>query len=327
MGRMFLLLALIVVGGRAFAVDPAGPVCGEAGASSAYFLIAPEQVGEASLFFQRLHDNYFKDKQPFMPVVGWRNVVERYYDDRNLRLLKTNQELILTEQVNLPRYRSRRELVTYRDHSTDPPTKFEFEARRYNKKLTPLDKHPLFGKVQRKARPDLITKLALADDAQAIQIVASVEVSHDEIVYLIQHFGVPTASISIDKFHIASFGVPNTHTLVKFELLPQARSHLSDLETSELTGMYCTAINEFRTQFPGLTAVPEFGYRSYHRLALETLPARDLFRRYPLLYGIGQVVVLTVIGFMILYLLFGRYRPLARYRSLSTNSGGALHEK
>jgi len=311
----------------AFSKNNSDSVCGDKKFLSSYFLVEASDVGAVSLFFQQLYENYFEEKTSYTGVVGRRKRVEKYFDVRDFPVLADEKELLLVTDENLPTYRVGRETVIFRDNGITPAKVRLFEVKRYNKKTTPLDKHLLFGRVKRKERPDLLKELSGIGQYPSDSFIENLHVNHEEVVYLVRHFGVPVAAVTLDKFHIANYGLPNTSTQIKFERFSGAESHLTVQELNELDDLFCNAINDFHKQFPGLRRLNWIGYKDYQQIANGLLPTRTYFRNNPLLFTLGQIVILSFIGFIILYLFIGRHSLRDNYRNQFTGNNQNNYDK
>ena len=285
--------------------------------NNVYYLVEPEKVTGVSLFFKNLFNDDFENIEPFTSRVGNRNRIVNYYDTRLTSIMNTGHELYHTKDENLPDYRSGREKIIYRENKSSPGFNSSYEVRRYNKKATALDKHPLFGKIRRKERYLLLDQLKQLDDFELSSLTRHMTVEHEELVFLVSHFSSHTAAVILDKFHISNFGLPNTHTLLKFEIYPDQMKQLVAQEVYGLNRAMCNLTQQFQEKFPSIKPLNTFGYQQYIHLANLQLPSRIYFQRYPWLFTLGQILVLLFIGFLILYLLLGRYKHAKHYRQVS----------
>ena len=303
------------------ASDTNNAFCESSEFSSRYFLLEANDVGLVSTFFGSFFEQYFQDFDPFLSKSGERSRIERYFDSRDLDLHENDAELVLIVDKNLPSYRAGRERIVFRDEING--VKFEFEVKKYNKKISAFDKHALFGKVRRKDRQMLIDKLKSIGLSSVNQVDETLQVNHEELVVLFSHFGTHLAEISLDKFHISNFGLPNTYTLLKFEIFKEKLSGLKANEKKQLNSAFCDLVNDFQHKFSSLKPVGSFGYEQYTDLANKLLPSRSFYQRYPVAFEFGQIFVLVLIGFLILYLFLGRYSQGVSYRE--SNSGKNLN--
>ena len=272
-----------------------------------YYEVELSEVPATSVFFNQMRDKYFGETTNISGIVGNRTRSIVYYDSDTLDLLNNNSELYYVVDEQIPNYRTSRETIIYRRSLTTRGKQQVFEAKKYNRKSVPLDKHPLFGRVKRRERADLITSLSEFNENPAEQIKAVLEVKHEEVVYLFTRFGTTYGEIVLDKFHISSYGVPNTFTSLRFELFADKIYQLTDDEQHTITNMFCNTMLGFQNQFPSMRGVAQFNYADYFKLAIELLPTRMFFHRYPVVFQLGQIIILTVISFLVLYLLVGRY--------------------
>lgn len=327
MSQLLFALVLMCVVNSALSKADNDTRCDNAGFSSSYYLLDDSDIGAVSRYFQQMEDAYFKDLQDFTGSIGHQQRVETYFDYLDLRILKNNQELLIAVNENLPGYRVEREWVTHRDNSKSPASIRQYEVKRYNKKRSSLDKHPLFGRIKRKERPQLTNELNRLEEGSPDNLVKTLQIEHDEIVYLITHYGYPYAAVTLSKFYIASYGLPNTSTLLKIEKYDDAEKNLNTKERSNLNRVLCQVNQGVRHQFPNLQPVAWFGYADYQQIASKLMPTRDVFVRHPVVYTLGQIIVLSFMGFLIIYLLIGRYEKRENYRKIMLNNDQERDEK
>ena len=285
------------------------------GFMSQYYFIGVNDIAGVSLFFKGMPDVYFEADHFFVDKSGRQTIKETYFDDDRLGLLSTGQAVSLVEKLNLPMYRSGRELVFY--SGRDEASVQQFEVKRYKKKRSPMDKHPLFGVMKRKDRATFIAMLrGYGDGDDSFGLSKKLVVTHSEIVYMITHFGRPYGTIILDEFNVGGFGIPNTSTLIKFELGEGVREGLSKEEFQYINFMFCRMSRDFQERFPKLEKLDRVGYAEYSSIARKMLPTREYFRNNPLVYLVGQILVLSFLGFLIICLMLGRYKKQYTYRRL-----------
>lgn len=323
----FYVVVFLGFSSLSIASDSPGAGCENQNFTDTYFLLGANQVGEVSIFFNNLFNNYFEDFEPFISTVGQRSRLERYFDTNKNSIHDGGMELYISTEENLPEYRIGREQVVYKNNSAELGPASIYEVKRYNKKATPLDKHPLFGKVLRKERVNLLDKLKLVGPVQIEALIEMLEVRHEELVFLISLYGVHTASITLDKFHIKNYGLPNTFTLIKYEIQPDSGSNLSELENEKLNQTFCLLMHDFQQEFSSLEPISTFGYQQYVQLANMQFPGRAFFQRYPLIFTLGQILVLILIGFLLVYLLLGRYSQGKNYRVVNLQNTSSDKQK
>lgn len=315
---IFIFTAILFYSAQLLSNEISADECGTNSFSSRYYLLDISNVSGVSAFFKEMEAEYFNEIRQISGItgiIGKRQRIETYFDFNDLRLLKYGKELLITEDEHLPDYRSGRKWITYRDNSRQPPLIQRFEFKRYNKKISPLDKHPLLGSIKRRERSILTDELdKMGVDFIPAYLKKNFEVFHDEVVYLISHFGEPYASISLDQFHISSYGIPNTSTLLKIEKFYDNSDDLASSEKAALEKTLCRLNSNIRNSLPSHFSRDWFGYVEYNTIIKKLIPTRDLFQKYPLLFTLGQILILLIIGFLFLYLLIGRYEKRASYR-------------
>jgi len=229
-------------------------------------------------------------------------------------------ELFHSVTSNLPIFRASREQVVFANHGIVSPSIQHFEVKKYNKKKSPIDKHPLLGIIKRKERQLLLSLLPGNGNIKSLS--EKLNATHDEVVFLISHLGTECGSISLNNITLANFGIPTSHTVFKIESNSYALSHLKEAEKTELMHALSTIDNAFQEQFPHISPTNNFGYTEAHDLANKNLPTHNLFTRYPTLYQLGQIVVLVFIGWIFLYLPINRhsYKPIHRIITRRNNT-------
>ncbi len=315
MNLIFIIFSVVLFG-TTMADEKTYSRCdGKVFVNSTYF-ISVNHIELTSKFFSQIPSTFFKNNDELFVVSrGEKSRVENYFDDSELSLLKNNLELINTLDINLPVYRAGREQVILKNNTTD--SIYTFETRQYMKKATPLDKHILFGSIKRNQRLSLIDMLNVVTGSVE-NFDVNLQIQHKEVVQLYRHFGIEYGAITLDRFQISNFGIPNTFTLLKFEIFFDLINDLEVNERKYLVKSFCQTTTEFGNTFPEIPVSHQYGYQNYYQLATKLLPNRSLLKKYPILYQIGQIFVLTIIGFLFIYLLVGRYKKNNSYRKINT---------
>jgi hypothetical protein len=310
--RPLTAIFLLVIFSDAYAVVT-NYVCNSQDSPNVYYQVDVADVEAVSRYYNTLSEDHFSKIDSFKAIKGKRKRTETFYDTRELMFLQNNIELLHIVETKLPLYREDRERVVYKNNNQANPFLKQYEVKRYNKRNTPLDKHPLLGKVKRKERPDLLALLSEQNKTTPLEIAQKLKVEHQEVVYLITHYGKPYAEINMDQIHIANFGVPNTNTLLKYHVYPDHMDDLNQQERDELYNAFCSARRVFEDRFPHLTPISRFGYAEYNAMATGMLPGRIFFQRHSWLFKLGQIFILTICGFLVIYLILGRYHKKIIY--------------
>lgn len=303
-----LIFSSLFVATDSFSGEGEAEVCGNQDFRNAYYQVDVSNVARASTFFLGMVENYFNDLEPFSAVVGNKFRVETFYDFEDLGILKNDKELYLSVNKKMPYYRAEREKVVFRSSKGVLSESNVFEVKRYNKKVSPLDKHPLIGMIKRKERPVLFELLKKTSEDVPEELLEELVVEHEEVIFLVTHYGVEYGAITMDKFHIVNYGIPNTTMLLKIEVYPDDLGRLTPGERSQLNEIFCNVDLGIRKQIPAITNTSSFGYPEYFKMANDLLPGRAFLRKYPVLFKLGQIIILSFIGFLFLYLMLGRYK-------------------
>ena len=230
---------VIIIATSALAKDSSLNSCDNQYFDNVYYLFDKNDFIAAGDFFQ-LNDLLFPfERTNFKGLLGQRNRITTFYDFDDLKLLNANKELVHTLDNNLPDYRVEKEQIIYIDKLTTPATIKRFEVKKYNKKVSPLDKHPLFSRIKRKERSILIDQLSTISKDPPDSISESLKIRSAEILHLITLFGIPHAAITLSEFTISNIGVPNTSLLLKIDIFHDWLDELKEHEKKYLNTLLC----------------------------------------------------------------------------------------
>ncbi|MGK0296865.1 MAG: hypothetical protein ACI9XC_000464 [Gammaproteobacteria bacterium] len=282
-----------------------------------YYLIDTSDFYSASYFYQEITRINSRKETNFGTLIGESDRTIIYYDFDDLDLLHAGNELVSILNNNFPDYIPEREQILYIDTRITPAKITKFETKNYNNKFTLLDKHPLFSRIKRKQRSILINQLESISKSPPDSISQSLKIKLSDNIYFMELYGVSYGSITMSRFHISNYSVPNTFLLMKLEISHDLKDNLTTEEYSSLNTFFCQIENKFKIKFPYTKSVPWFSYDEYNQLAMDNLPSRDLFRKYPRIFTIGQIIILSLLGFLFMYLIIGRYSKRDDYSKVS----------
>ena len=134
-------------------------ICNDNYLVNSYYLIPNKDIQSVAGFYNNAGPFLFLDTHLFSLYKVGRNRVDTYFDTQNLSLLGQKKELLISLDVDLPAYRLGKEQVISIDSALLPLRIAKYESKYYNRKLSSLDKHPLFGKVKRKERQTLMSSI------------------------------------------------------------------------------------------------------------------------------------------------------------------------
>jgi hypothetical protein len=280
-----------------------------------YHLLNNNDIAAASFFFHQVPVLTPNEEFRFLGLIKQWDKSITYYDYDNLQLLNANKALAHVIENHLPKY-VQRETIKFIEQPTQPDSSTDYDVKYYNKKLTLLDKHPLFGKVKRKDRPVLINKLYAINKAKPESISESLKVDSIEKVKLITYFGTPYAAITLSRLTVTDYAIPNISYLLKFEIFYSNLNKSTVDEKNALNNFLCILDKQFQSQLPHIQSSSWFGYTQYYKFAETVLPSRTFFRRFPELYSWGQIFSLVLLGFLFIYLVLGKYSKRANYRKV-----------
>ena len=315
--QWLIACAIFSVSANALSEDVPPTSCENKGFDNIYFLIDKNDFYSASIFYQKIDVIDSKTETDFKSLVGERDRSSIYYDFDDLDILNAQKELVYILDKDLLDFFPGREQIIYIDNQTTPVSINKFEVKKYNRKISPLDKHPLFSKVKRKQRSILVDLIADISKSPPEAISESLKIELSENVHFIILHGTNFGAITLSRFTISNFGVPNTSLLLKIEKFYNRQDYLMQHERKYLDAFFCQIEERFEMQFPHIESSAWFGYRDYNKLALENLPSRAFFRKYPEVFSLGQIITLIFIGFLFIYLILGRYSKSDSYRKIS----------
>ena len=149
---------------------------------------------QQQIFFL-LEDLQFNfERTNFISLMGQRDRITTFYDFDNMALHNENKELLHILDNNLPDYRVEKEQIIYIDKLSTPEAIRKFEVKKFNKKISPLDKHPFFSRMKRKERSVLIDYLSSVSRDSPDSILESLQIESKEKVHLISPIWNSTCS-------------------------------------------------------------------------------------------------------------------------------------
>jgi len=316
---LYLVIAytVTITAASALAEDSSLNSCDNQDFDNAYYLLDKNDIIGVTDFYNRMHLLFSSEKTNFLTLMGQRDIITTFYDFDNMELHNANKELVHTLDKNLPDYRVEKEQISYIDKLTTPVNVRRFEVKNYNRKISPLDKHPFFSRVKRKERSILIDHLSTISKDSPELVSESLKMQSTEKVGLITLFGIPHAAITLGYFTISNIGVPNTSLLLKIEIFHDSQDELKEHEKKYLNTLLCRIDEEFHRRFPDIKSYSWFGYVEYNKLATNFQPSHAYFRKHPEIFLIGQIICLAFIGFLLIHLILGRYSRQASYDKVS----------
>jgi len=281
---------------------------------NSYHLIDVDDMNAVSLFYKQIGDSNFIDLGYISSIVGKRKRITTYYDFDDLAVLNASKEIIHIVDDNLPDFRMEREQVNYIDNQIAERNTISLEVKRYNKKVAKLDKHPLFSRIKRSDRKLLIDNLSTISAKQPNNLSVKLNVESTDIVDLINYYNIPIGSVTLSNFNLSSIGIPKLYSLLSFEIFNNSNTYLTKSENKEVNAAFCKIHNDFQQQFPYINKSLHFGYAEYYELTLKDYSHLLLLKKYPVLFDIGQILILTLLGFFLIKLSSGRYIKKNNYK-------------
>lgn len=288
-------------------------LCDESGElGSVNYLVPIQRSGQVSEFYRSIKASDFDSFPGLSGQEGRREVKTVFFDDADYNLLRGGTEIWLYEQQAMPEFRDDKRQVFVGLTSEDHFNIRKFDYRSYNNKKYSLDSHPLLGHVKRRERQVFLDLLQVPPEVDARDLKPRLTVLHDELVYALFLYGKPVGEIVVDAFHIENFGLSNTQFSLKVSTVDAGYSGLTSEEKSLLTSSMCKLVKEFESTFPRLQASEYIGGAVFLNLAEKSFPGRVFFEKHVILYKLCQALVLVGMGWLLLSLIMGRYKPNKR---------------
>jgi len=288
-------------------------------ARSKYYFIQLEDVAPVSVYFRNIPDKYFTDKNMFLGLTGQRTIISEYFDNKNQDLLSAGVELVHIVNLNEESYSKRREMISL----ISPDGAIEnFKVKKYKKKITRIDKHKLLGKIQRKKRDAFVSKIESHLTSRAVSLLKQIEATQLDLSQIYLHYGRTIGSLNLTRIRIANYGIPNIYVVLKLEFDSVGFKTLNSDERHFYTNIICEISSTLERRFPNSVSMNRFGYKELDQLANSVLPLRGLFRVHPWIYTSGQIIILMVIGFLLLYFPLARYKRKRKYRTIGFDLSG-----
>ena len=247
------------------------------------------------------------------------NIEEIYFDTDDLSLLNHDAELLLKTKLNLSKYNKQREQVLFKSATDNVNSEDDLllSTKEYNRKLNPIDKHPLLGKVKRSERELLLSRLEEHIQTSIAELTPVFTVNQRRLSHTLSELRTPYVGATLSQSKITSHGLSSLIVVAGFETYHQPMASITEQAQSALKNPVVQAHCSFKSEFPQFRPLSKIGYRQYYMSVTEKFPALSFFRKYPLIFNVGQILVLTLIGFLILYLIINRAGTVAASRLFS----------
>jgi len=181
--KMFHLVVAYVIAttaASALTEDTSQLPCEAQDFDNVYYLFDINDITDATYFYNQMHLLFPTEKTNFLTLIGQRDRISTFYDFDNLALHNANKELVHILDNNLPDYRAEKEQIIYIDKLSTPKVIQRFEVKNYNRKISPLDKHPFFSRIKRKQRSILIDHLSTISKDSPDSISESLKIKSKE---------------------------------------------------------------------------------------------------------------------------------------------------
>lgn len=282
-----------------------------------YYLIESEDYFNVPLFFQKLNElSLEKYNMGLSHRIGQRHRLVQYFDYPERQLLKENKELVLILNQHLPEYRKDRYDIYFRDNNKKIPKELHIKQKTYNKKMSSMDKHIFFSHVRRKDRLALKALVKIKNHKRIEDLSPVLDINKEEVVFLLSHYGKAKFEISLENFYIINYELEKNFMLIKFEFQNEFRKALHEDEIIQIKKIVCLINNKFKQQFKHVSELSQPGYKYYNSLANKILPSRQWIKDKPMFYKLGQTVILSLIGFLLIYFVVGRYNKQTHIKVL-----------
>ncbi|MGV6826023.1 MAG: hypothetical protein ACWA5Q_03510 [bacterium] len=281
------------------------------------YVIGVSDIPPVSLFFRGIPNTFNDHLGDFTAIVGQRKQSIVYYDSDDHDLLKNGLELSHVIDNNLPKYREERERILLTRKQNDTLSTTTYVARKYNKNLSKIDKHPLFRNIKRASRPEIFQTIVAASNSEPTQLKSILEIDNEESVIAISKYGKTVAEFILSYNKIENFGIPTNLIYLRLSINNHESSFLSENELTQLHKNLLVISQQIESQFPSIQKLNTVGLQEYLNLAIKQFPAREFFNTNPLLFTLGQILTQIFVFGLLIALLLGRYSPKLKSRLIT----------
>ena len=177
----------------------------------------------------------------------------------------------------------------------------QFEVAHYNVTTSPDEKHSLLGVVKRAVRPvfkDVLKRIGIENPLYLINII---DVYGRRAGFEILYENIPFGRIYLEEVSSEKFGIEALSCVLKF--VPDAGIG-SLVAPDEKDSIEAAIADDLYKHLPLLRRIDKTDYQfAFHQLD-DRFPFLKLLLRYPLIKKCGEIVLLSLFGFVVLVLFF-----------------------
>lgn len=284
--------------------------CEGASESQIIYLPAPGELPRVSNFFHTRLKQFSAEHGSLSDSVTRHDIEEIYFDTPDFQLYRDGHAVSISTDRSRPEYEEARRKV--RLSAAESET--DFRTRQYRRRISALERHPLTGIVRRRELGALLSLLSAWGISESKRLLPVLRVEHAMLSHSLDVYGQTWAGMSLDRIRVTTHGLYREFVVLRFSRGAGEYPVLTSAEQQALERAWRQMVCGFQIDFPHAGAGQPMGYRQYQAIADRLLPWQRFFTRYPLLFRLGQAVILSGIAFLVLYLVIGRHRlrPVTR---------------
>lgn len=231
---------------------------------------------------------------------GYKNT---YYDTRILSL-DQKSSLLYFQKDHIKSYDNANNNITL---SIMGQQDKKFISRNYNRKISPVDKHPLLGMIKRSERPLFIDELSKLGIKSPLDLKKTISVIHDGKVLNLHYAGYQLRLATHHKVNTRFLSRDNIENFISIPSLNET-GNIKNEDIKLLISIRTILLDALERNFISLTPADNFLKKNPYKLVRINIPAMDLIIQYPLAYKSLQALlflsILTLIALLIKKLAF-----------------------
>ena len=218
---------------------------------------------------------------------GYKNT---YYDTHNLSL-DHNNSLLYFQKDHIKSYDNKNDNITL---STNSQEDKKFISRNYNRKISPVDKHPLLGMIKRSERPLFIDELSKLGIESPLSLKKTITVIHDGKVLNIHYGGYQLRLATHHKVNARFLGIDTIENFISIPSLNET-GNINNQDIKLLLSIRTILLETLKRNFISLKPADNFLKKNPYKLVIINTPAMDLIIQYPLAYKSLQALLFLIL--------------------------------
>lgn len=230
---------------------------------------------------------------------------EEFFDTPKFRLYRQGAALYLHKNTFLTKYNTQKLRVFFQQSANEPL--MVFSAQQYKKKSNEIERHPLFGILKKKQRPELKKILKNQSITHISELKPILNVDHTIQSYPVYLYYTQLAEIQLDHATTDVYGFEKNNLIFRYQVFPaNIANHLTPFQQQHAEQLLSDLRCYFTQEISAFKPIRELDYHYYYEQVEKEFPWYSFFSRFPMVFKLGQIVLLCAFGFLIICLLLLR---------------------